>query len=94
MIIRESDHTVDNCTYSSRGEQFEHHGVKTGTQGTSAPGFCIIERADPPQVDDEGGFIKFFKNLEERDDTIRVFDRGDFYTAHGDDATLIARSVS
>ena len=46
------------------------------------------------QVDDEQGFIKFFKGLPARDDdTIRIFDRGDFYTAHGDDASFIARTV-
>lgn len=46
------------------------------------------------QVDDEQGFIKFFKGLPTQDnDTIRIFDRGDFYTAHGDDASFIARTV-
>ena len=46
------------------------------------------------QVDDEGGFIKFFKALPVNDDdTVRVFDRGDWYTAHGDDAAFIARTV-
>ncbi|TAQ84717.1 hypothetical protein B7494_g6956 [Chlorociboria aeruginascens] len=46
------------------------------------------------KVDDEGGFIKFFKSLPSRDnDTVRIFDRGDFYTAHGDDASFIARTV-
>ncbi|PQE32322.1 hypothetical protein CJF32_00001076 [Rutstroemia sp. NJR-2017a WRK4] len=46
------------------------------------------------KVDDEGGFIKFFKNLPQNDnDTVRVFDRGDWYTAHGDDASFIARTV-
>jgi hypothetical protein len=47
------------------------------------------------QVDDEGGFIRFFKALPVEDgDTVRVFDRGDWYTAHGDDAAFIARTVS
>ena len=47
------------------------------------------------QVDDEGGFIKFFRSLPNKDDspTIRVFDRGDWYTAHGPDADFIARNV-
>jgi DNA mismatch repair protein MSH2 len=46
------------------------------------------------QVDDEGGFIKFFKALQVKDDeTVRIFDRGDWYTAHGDDAAFIARTV-
>ncbi|KAF4628976.1 hypothetical protein G7Y89_g9175 [Cudoniella acicularis] len=46
------------------------------------------------KVDDEGGFIKFFKSLPDKDgDTVRIFDRGDWYTAHGDDASFIARTV-
>lgn len=46
------------------------------------------------KVDDEVGFIKFFCNLPAKDgDTIRIFDRGDYYTAHGDDATFIARTM-
>ncbi|OAA64681.1 DNA mismatch repair protein, MSH2 [Niveomyces insectorum RCEF 264] len=45
-------------------------------------------------VDDEHGFIRYFKSLPSVDnDTIRIFDRGDWYTAHGDDANFIARTV-
>jgi DNA mismatch repair protein MSH2 len=45
-------------------------------------------------IDDTGGFIKFFRKLPSKgDDTIRIFDHGDYYTAHGDDAGLIARTV-
>ncbi|KAI9754074.1 MAG: MutS-like protein [Chaenotheca gracillima] len=46
------------------------------------------------KIDDEGGFIRFFRNLPSKDDeTIRIFDRGDWYTAHGDDAMFVARTV-
>lgn len=46
------------------------------------------------KVDDEFGFIKFYRNLPNQgDNTIRIFSRGDFYTAHGEDAVFIARSV-
>ncbi len=47
------------------------------------------------QVDDEHGFIRFFKSLPDvGGDNIRIFDRGDWYTAHGEDANFIARTVS
>jgi DNA mismatch repair protein MSH2 len=46
------------------------------------------------KVDDEAGFIKFFRNLPEKEnDTIRIFDRGDYYTSHGQDAVFIAQEV-
>ncbi|MCJ1259979.1 MutS-like protein [Lignoscripta atroalba] len=46
------------------------------------------------KVDDEVGFIRFFRGLPVQDnDTIRIFDRGDWYTAHGDDAAFIARTL-
>lgn len=46
------------------------------------------------QVDDEHGFIRFFKSLPTvDDDVIRIFDRGDWYTAHGENANFIARTV-
>ena len=46
------------------------------------------------QVDDEHGFIRFFKSLPKvGDDTVRIFDRGDWYTSHGNDANFIAKTV-
>ena len=46
------------------------------------------------KVDDEVGFVKAFEQLEsgKSKDTIRVFDRGDFLSAHGQDATFIAKT--
>jgi len=44
--------------------------------------------------DDESSFCKFFRNLPEKADTVRIFDRGDYYSAHGDDAKFIANNVS
>ena len=46
------------------------------------------------KVDDEIGFIKSFHQLEANKtvDTVRIFDRGDWLSAHGDDAVLIART--
>ncbi|KXL44905.1 hypothetical protein M433DRAFT_67107 [Acidomyces richmondensis BFW] len=45
------------------------------------------------KVDDEAGFIKAFNQLEsdKNKDTVRIFDRGDWLSAHGEDAFLIAR---
>ncbi|OBT50074.1 hypothetical protein VE04_09706 [Pseudogymnoascus sp. 24MN13] len=46
------------------------------------------------KVDDEQGFIKFFKSLAtEGGEKNRIFNRGDYYTAHGEDASFIARTV-
>ncbi|KAI9894185.1 MAG: MutS-like protein [Vezdaea aestivalis] len=46
------------------------------------------------KIDDEGGFIRFFRSLPVPDgETTRIFDRGDWYTAHGDDAVFVAQTV-
>lgn len=45
------------------------------------------------KVDDEAGFVKNFHQLEinKPTDTVRIFDRGEYLSAHGDDAEFIAR---
>ncbi|KAK8137885.1 DNA mismatch repair protein [Apiospora sp. TS-2023a] len=46
------------------------------------------------KLDDEVGFIRYFKSLPVvGNETVRIFDRGDWYTAHGDDANFLARTV-
>jgi len=44
------------------------------------------------QVDDESGFISSFNKLPETD-AIRIFERSDFYTVHGQDALFVAQTV-
>ncbi|KAL4873372.1 hypothetical protein BDV12DRAFT_159871 [Aspergillus spectabilis] len=51
------------------------------------------------RVDDEVGFIRFYRSLSSNsdthnnNDTLRIFDRGDWYSAHGPEAEFIARTV-
>ncbi|KAL2826976.1 muts domain V-domain-containing protein [Aspergillus cavernicola] len=51
------------------------------------------------RVDDEVGFIRFYRTLASEssssstDTPIRIFDRGDWYSAHGAEAEFIARTV-
>ncbi|KAL4945182.1 hypothetical protein BDV06DRAFT_209676 [Aspergillus oleicola] len=49
------------------------------------------------KVDDEVGFIRFYRTLSKDDsnatETIRIFDRGEWYSAHGPEAEFIARTV-
>ncbi|MCO5565387.1 hypothetical protein L7F22_019060 [Adiantum nelumboides] len=42
---------------------------------------------------DESRFIGWFRKINESksEDTVRLFDRGEFYTAHGDDAIKVAK---
>ncbi|KAF8436443.1 muts domain V-domain-containing protein [Terfezia claveryi] len=44
------------------------------------------------KVDDESGFIASFNKLPETD-AIRIFERSDFYTVHGQDALFVAQTV-
>lgn len=64
----------------------------------SANASSNVQKLILDQVDDEVGFISFFRNLPIKEaETIRIFKRGthggDFYTAHGDDAAFIAMTV-
>ncbi|KAF2260798.1 DNA mismatch repair protein-like protein msh-2 [Lojkania enalia] len=43
--------------------------------------------------EDESSFCRFFRNLTQNGDTIRIFDRGDYYSVHGEDAKFIATTV-
>ncbi|BBN08051.1 DNA mismatch repair protein MSH2 [Marchantia polymorpha subsp. ruderalis] len=46
-------------------------------------------KLDPKQA---LGFISFFNKLPEDERVVRFFDRKDYYTAHGDNATFIAKT--
>ncbi|RUS70438.1 hypothetical protein EGW08_021801, partial [Elysia chlorotica] len=42
----------------------------------------------------EQGFVAFLKSLPEKPgSTLRVFDRTDYYTVHGEDAVFVAKEV-
>ena len=41
---------------------------------------------------DKKGFISYFRSLPEDPKVLRVFNRKDFFSVHGDDATFVART--
>ncbi|KAL9052596.1 MAG: hypothetical protein Q9162_005286 [Coniocarpon cinnabarinum] len=45
------------------------------------------------KVEDENGFVKFFRSLPDDPDTIRIFNRNDYFSAHGESANFIARTI-
>ena len=60
---------------------------------STPPTLCEMSSRPELKIDDEVGFIKVYRQLEtdKAEDTVRIFDRSDWYSAHGDDAVLIAR---
>ncbi len=58
--------------------------------------FCMKEQDESMELDSASalGFCSFFLNLSpKREDTIRLFFRGEFYSAHGDDAIFVAHHI-
>ncbi|CEL07906.1 Putative DNA mismatch repair protein msh-2 [Aspergillus calidoustus] len=43
--------------------------------------------------DDDAALIRFYRTLEHDNDTIRIFDHGEYYAAYGAEAEFIARTV-
>ena len=56
-----------------------------------------VNMASRPElkVEDETGFIRTFHRLPPKssESTVRIFDRGDFFAVHGEDAEFVARTV-
>ncbi|KAG8781576.1 MutS-like protein, partial [Ceratobasidium sp. 428] len=54
------------------------------------------EKTDAPELDNTAtqGFCSFVKGLPAKpDDTLRLFERPDYYSVHGVDATFVATHV-